>query len=85
MSIICSGSDVLVPLMTEPKKYRKAWSKILQKAGISFAILGVEEKCTGDFARRVGNEMLYQMMAQENIETLNNYKVKKIITACPIV
>jgi Fe-S oxidoreductase len=43
----------------------------------------VEEKCTGDFARRVGNEMLFQMMAQENIETLNNYKVKKIITACP--
>jgi len=57
--------------------------KILQKAGISFAILGVEEKCTGDFARRVGNEMLFQMTAQENIETLNNYKVKKIITACP--
>ncbi|MCP4155860.1 MAG: (Fe-S)-binding protein, partial [bacterium] len=54
-----------------------------QKAGVSFAILGVEEKCTGDFARRVGNEMLYQMMAQENIETLNNYNVKKIITACP--
>ena len=44
--------------------------KILQKAGISFAILGVEEKCTGDFARRVGNEMMFQMMAQENIETL---------------
>jgi Fe-S oxidoreductase len=57
--------------------------KILQKAGVDFAILGVEEKCTGDFARRVGNEMLYQMMAQENIETLNNYKVKKIIAACP--
>ncbi|MBT6614753.1 MAG: (Fe-S)-binding protein, partial [Deltaproteobacteria bacterium] len=50
---------------------------------VSFAILGVEEKCTGDFARRVGNEMLFQMMAQENIETLNRYKVKKIITACP--
>jgi Fe-S oxidoreductase len=57
--------------------------KILQKAGISFAILGKEEKCTGDFARRAGNEMMYQMMAQENIETLNNYKVKKIIAACP--
>jgi Fe-S oxidoreductase len=57
--------------------------KILQKAGISFAILGTEEKCTGDFARRVGNEMLYQMMAEENIETLNGYRVKKIITACP--
>jgi len=65
------------------KKVSTSLIKILQKAGISFAILGVEEKCTGDFARRVGNEMLYQMMAQENIETLNNYKVKKIIAACP--
>jgi Fe-S oxidoreductase len=46
-------------------------------------MLGVEEKCTGDFARRVGNEMLFQMMAEENIATLNAYKVKKIITACP--
>jgi len=65
------------------KKVSTSLVKILQKAGVSFAILGVEEKCTGDFARRVGNEMLFQMMAQENIETLNNYKVKKIITACP--
>ena len=65
------------------KKVSTSLVKILQKAGISFAILGVEEKCTGDFARRVGSEMYFQMMAQENIETLNNYKVKKIITACP--
>ena len=65
------------------KKVSTSLVKILQKADISFAILGTEEKCTGDFARRVGNEMLFQMMAQENIETLNNYKVKKIITACP--
>ncbi len=65
------------------KKVSTSLVRILQTAGIRFAILGVEEKCTGDFARRVGNEMLYQMMAQENIETLNNYKVKKIITACP--
>lgn len=65
------------------KKVSTSLVKILQKAGVSFAILGVEEKCTGDFARRVGSEMLYQMTAQENIETLNNYKVKKIITACP--
>ncbi len=65
------------------KKVSTSLVKILQKAGVDFAILGVEEKCTGDFARRVGNEMLYQMMAQENIETLNNYKVKKIIAACP--
>ena len=65
------------------KKVSKSLVKILQKANISFAILGTEEKCTGDFARRAGNEMMYQMVAQENIETLNNYKVKKIIAACP--
>ncbi|MBT3176930.1 MAG: (Fe-S)-binding protein [Desulfobacula sp.] len=65
------------------KKVSISMVKILQKAGINFAILGKEEKCTGDFARRAGNEMMYQMMAQENIETLNNYKVKKIIAACP--
>ncbi len=65
------------------KKVSRAMVQILQKAGVSFAILGTEEKCTGDFARKVGNEMLYQMMAQENIEILNNYGVKKIITACP--
>jgi Fe-S oxidoreductase len=65
------------------KKVSKSLVRILQKAGISFAVLGVEEKCTGDFARRVGNEMLYQMMARENVETLNTYKVSKIITACP--
>jgi len=65
------------------KKVTVSLTNILKKAGVSFAILGVEEKCTGDFARRVGNEMLFQMMAEENIATLNNYKVKKIITACP--
>ena len=65
------------------KKVTTSLVRILQKAGISFAILGVEEKCTGDYARRVGSEMMFQMMAQENIETLNNYNVKKIITACP--
>ncbi len=65
------------------KKVSRSLVKILQRAGVRFAILGVEEKCTGDFARRVGNEMLFQMAAQENIATLNRYKVKKIITACP--
>ncbi|MFO7884255.1 MAG: (Fe-S)-binding protein [Desulfobacteraceae bacterium] len=65
------------------KKVSASLVKILNKAGVSFAILGREEKCTGDFARRVGNEMLYQMMAEENIETLNRYKVKKIIAPCP--
>ena len=65
------------------QKVSKALVKILKAAGVDFAILGTEEKCTGDFARRAGNEMMYQMMATENIETLNNYKVKKIIAACP--
>ncbi len=65
------------------KKVTISLVKILQKANISFAILGTQEKCTGDFARKVGNEMLYQMMAEENIATLNSYKVKKIIAACP--
>jgi Fe-S oxidoreductase len=65
------------------KKVSASMVKILKKAGIRFGILGVEEKCTGDFARQVGNEMLFQMMAQENIETLNKYKVRRIITACP--
>ena len=65
------------------RKVSQSLVKILQKAGVRFAILGVEEKCTGDFARRVGNEMLYQMMALENIETLNQYNVQKIIAACP--
>jgi Fe-S oxidoreductase len=65
------------------KKTSVAIARVLQKAGVSFGILGVEEKCTGDFARRAGNEMLFQMMASENIENLNNYGVKKIITACP--
>lgn len=65
------------------KKVSVSLVKILQKAGVSFSILGVEEKCTGDFARKVGNEMLFQMLAQENIETLNGYNVKKIIAACP--
>jgi Fe-S oxidoreductase len=65
------------------KKVSVSLARFLQKAGVRSAILGVEEKCTGDFARRVGSEMLFQMMAQKNIETLNNYSVKKIIAACP--
>ncbi|GAV22676.1 heterodisulfide reductase-related iron-sulfur binding cluster [Carboxydothermus pertinax] len=65
------------------KKVSRALVKILKAAGVKFAILGTEEKCCGDSARRIGNEYLYQMLAQENIETMNNYKVKKIITACP--
>ncbi len=65
------------------QKVAKATAEILQKAGVKFAILGSEEKCTGDLARRSGNEMLYQMLAGENIETLNRYKIKKVVTQCP--
>ncbi len=58
-------------------------ARILQHAGINFAILGKEETCTGDPAKRVGNEYLAQMMAQQTVETLNSYSFKKIVTACP--
>jgi len=57
--------------------------KILKAADIRFAILGTEEKCCGDSARRIGNEYLFQMMATENIETMKNYNVTKIVTLCP--
>jgi len=65
------------------KKVSVAFSKILTSAGISFAILGNEESCTGDPARRAGNEFLFQMSALQNIEVLNGYEVQKIVTACP--
>jgi Fe-S oxidoreductase len=65
------------------KKVIRALVRILHLAGIDFAVLGPEESCTGDPARRAGNEMLFQMQALSNIQILNNYKVKKIITSCP--
>jgi len=65
------------------KKVSEALVKILKAAGVNFAILGEEEKCCGDSARRMGNEYLFQMMAQENVETLNKYNVKKIVATCP--
>ena len=65
------------------QKITKAFALILQKVGVSFAILGKEERCTGDPARRAGNEMMFQLMALQNIETLNSYDVKKIVTICP--
>lgn len=57
--------------------------KILQHVGISYAVLGTEESCTGDPAKRAGNEFLFQMQAMMNIEVLNGYEVKKIVTGCP--
>jgi Fe-S oxidoreductase/nitrate reductase gamma subunit len=65
------------------KKVSKAFATIMQKAGVNFRILGTEEKCNGDTARRLGNEYLAQSLMKDNIEVLNNYGVKKIVTACP--
>jgi len=65
------------------KKITKAFAKILNQANVSFAVLGSEEGCTGDPAKRAGNEFLFQMQALTNIEVLNGYNIKKIVTACP--
>ncbi|GJM62189.1 (Fe-S)-binding protein [Persicobacter diffluens] len=65
------------------KKVTKAFVKILNKVGIKFAVLGEEETCTGDPARRAGNEFLFQMQAMSNIQVLNGYEITKIVTACP--
>lgn len=65
------------------KKITKAFVKLLNKAQVSFAVLGTEESCTGDPAKRSGNEFLFQMQAVTNIEVLNAYEVKKIVTTCP--
>ena len=65
------------------KKVTKALARILHEAGTTFAILGKEETCTGDPARRIGNEYLFQMQAQQNVDTMNEYKVRKVITHCP--
>lgn len=74
----CAGSfDV------RAQKITKAFATILQKVGVNYAILGKEEACTGDPARRAGNEFLFQMMAYNNIQILNGYGIKKIVTTCP--
>ena len=65
------------------KKTTVAFARILQAAGVRFAILGQEEKCNGDPARRMGNEYLYQMLAKDNVETLAKYGVRTVVTACP--
>jgi len=65
------------------KKITKALVKILNNAGVSFAVLGTEESCSGDPAKRAGNEFLFQMQAMQNIQVMNGYEVQKIVTACP--
>ena len=65
------------------QRITKAFSTILDKVGVNYAILGKEEMCTGDPARRAGNEFMFQMMAYQNIQLLNAYNIKNIVTACP--
>src|SRR5450631_2477852 len=65
------------------KKITKAFVKILNHAKVKFAVLGTEESCNGDPAKRAGNEFLFQMQAMSNIAVLNGYEVKKIVTTCP--
>ncbi len=65
------------------QKVTKAFAQILNKVGVDYAVLGTEESCTGDPAKRAGNEFLFQMMAMQNIEVLKMYDVKKIVTTCP--
>ena len=65
------------------KKITKAFVKLLNRANVEFAVLGTEESCTGDPAKRAGNEFLFQMQAVTNIEVMNAYEIKKIVTACP--
>ena len=74
----CAGSF-------DPRAQRitKAFAQLMDIAKVSYAILGNEEKCTGDPSRRAGNEFLFQMLANQNIQTMNGYNVKKIVTTCP--
>ena len=65
------------------RKITKAFVKLMHPAGVKFAVLGTEESCTGDPARRAGNEFLFQMQALQNIQVLNGYGVRRIVTACP--
>ena len=74
----CSGS-----FDQRAQKITKAFATILDKTGIKYAILGKEEMCTGDPARRAGNEFIFQMMAYQNIQLLDGYAINKIVTACP--
>jgi Fe-S oxidoreductase len=74
----CAGSFDI-----RAQKITKAFATILNKVDIKYAILGKEEMCTGDPARRSGNEFLFQMMAYNNIQLLNGYGIKKIVTTCP--
>ncbi|HEY6187620.1 MAG TPA: (Fe-S)-binding protein [Pyrinomonadaceae bacterium] len=74
----CGGA-----LIERNQRVTRATAQLLAQAGVDFAIMGREEKCSGDPARRIGNEFLFETLAKENVENLNRYEVKKVITACP--
>jgi Fe-S oxidoreductase/nitrate reductase gamma subunit len=74
----CGGA-----LVERNQKVIRATAQLLRKAGVSFAILGRDEKCSGDPARRIGNEFLFEKLARENVATLNKHRVRKVITPCP--
>ena len=74
----CGGA-----LVERNQRVTRAMAQLLEKAGVKYAVLGREERCTGDPARRIGNEFLFQNLARENIATLQRYQVKTVVTACP--
>ena len=74
----CGGA-----LIERNQRVTRATAQLLEQAGVKFAIMGREEKCSGDPARRIGNEFLFEKLAKENVENLNRHNVKKVITACP--
>jgi Fe-S oxidoreductase len=74
----CGGA-----LVERNRSSTRAFAQLLKKAGVKFAVLGRDEKCTGDPARRIGNEFLFESLAKENIETLDSHKVRTIVTSCP--
>lgn len=74
----CGGA-----LIERNQRVTRATAQLLEQAGVKFAVMGREEKCSGDPARRIGNEFLFEQLAKENVEKLNRHEVKKVITACP--
>jgi Fe-S oxidoreductase len=74
----CGGA-----LVERNQKVTRSTAQLLEQAGVNFAIMGREEKCSGDPARRIGNEFLFEILAKENVENLNRHGVKKVITSCP--
>ncbi|MET0647102.1 MAG: heterodisulfide reductase-related iron-sulfur binding cluster, partial [Pyrinomonadaceae bacterium] len=74
----CGGA-----LIERNQKVTRATAQLLEQAGVKFAVMGREEKCSGDPARRIGNEFLFEQLARENVSNLNKYDVRKVVTACP--